>query len=349
MSRAARVLALVIAILGLSSTANAGAEVKLDREFLAGLVEKLPPTPFKKDGQYHGSARSYRLVAIDPKARRFVVACEVTGEFRPPMAAALRKSEPLPKPDATDTPGWRSFTFDVTASVRVEPGPDGAPRFSVDVDEVKRRELEGAAGVLAKVLGTLFDDIVTKVADGKAATMSAKLNAKMLKQVESFKQYGVFCGIDYAPDSVVVHFDVTRFKSEGIAGYVYAEPSASAGTVPLHRYFREWPGDHFYTTDAPPSVLPGYTYEGIACHVLNHAEPGSVPLERWRRPRESIYITHPADPQPLYRYGNRPGAFAVRLISTPNQGPYHPSLPQFIDPRSGLHFYSTHPHAEFAK
>jgi hypothetical protein len=347
MSRAS--LALVIAILGLASTADAGAEVKLDRDFIAGLVEKLPPTPFKKDGQYHGSARSYRLVAIDPKARRFVVACEVTGEFRPPMGAALRKSEPQPKPEATNTPGWRSFTFDVTASVRVEPGPDGAPRFAVDVDEVKRRELEGAAGVLAKVLGKLFDDLVTRVADGKAATMSAKLNAKMLKQVESFKQYGVFCGIDYAPEAVVVHFDVTRFKSEGIVGYVYAEPppSASAGTVPLHRYFREWPGDHFFTTDPPPSVLPGYRYEGIACHVLNHAEPGSVPLERWRRPRESIYIVHPADPQPLYRFGYRPEAIAfyVYLDAKPGTVPLY----RFIDPRSGLHFYSTHPHAEFAK
>jgi hypothetical protein len=347
MSRAVLATSLILAILilGISPTANAGAEVKLDRDFLAGLIEKLPPTPFKKDGQYHGSVRSYRLLGIDPKARRFLVACEVSGEFRPPVAAALRRSEPAPKPEATDTPGWRTFAFDVKASVKVEPGPDGTPRFAVDVDEVKRRELEGAAGVLAKVLGTLFDDAVTKVADGKAATLSAKLNSKMIQQVESFKQYGVFCGIDYGADAVVLRFDVTRFKSEGIVGYVYAE--ASPGSVPLHRYVRAWPGDHFYTTDTPPNGLPGYTYEGVACHVLDHPEPGSVPLERWRRPRESLYITHPADPQSLIRQGYRPETIAFYVY--PDAKPGTVPLYRFVDPHTGLHFYTTHPHAEFAK
>jgi hypothetical protein len=338
-------IVLVIATCGISSTARAGAEVKLDRDFIAGLIEKLPPTPFKKDGQYHGSARSYRLVGIDPKGRRFLVACEVGGEFRAPVGAALRRSEPAPKAEATNTPGWRSFTFDVTASVKVEPGSDGTPKFAVDVEEVKRRELEGAAGVLAKVLGKLFDDVVTKAADGKAATMSAKLNAKMLKQVESFKQYGVFCGIDYASDAVVLRFDVTRFKSEGIVGYVYAEPEP--GTVPLYRYLRAGFGDHFYTTDTPPSGPPGYVYEGVACHVLNHSEPGAVALERWRRPRESLYITHPVDSLPLTRQGYRPEAIAYYVYPDPKPGtvPFY----RFVDPRSGIHFYTLHPHAEFAK
>ena len=241
--------------------ARAGAEVKLDRDFLSGLVEKLPPAPFQKAGQYHGSARNFRLVAIDPKGRRFIVACEVSGEFRPPVATALRIPDPPSTPVARNPdaqrPGWRSFAFDVRASVRVEPGVDGTPKFAVEVDEVKRRELDGAAGLLAKVLGKLFDDIVTKVADGKAATMSAKLNARVLKQVEAFKQYGVFCAIEYSPDDVVLRFDVTRLKSEGVAGYVFGTPEP--GTTPLYRFVRPTVGDHFFTINPEAQGVPPVT------------------------------------------------------------------------------------------
>ena len=154
-----------------AQSARAAAEVKLDRDFLNGLVEKLPPAPFAKAGQYRGSAHAFRLAAIDPKKRRFVVACEVSGEFRPPIAGAIRRAvttpsdsrpPPPPTPASGAEPGWKSFAFDVRASVGAEPGPDGAPRFSVDVDEVKRRDLEGVAQrrPLAKVLGRHFDGIV---------------------------------------------------------------------------------------------------------------------------------------------------------------------------------------------
>jgi hypothetical protein len=341
--------AVVMAIGSAATKARAGAEVKLDRDFLSGLVEKLPPAPFKKDGQYHGSARNFRLVAIDPKGRRFLVACEVGGKFRPPVATALRlpdrSSQPQAKGTEAETPGWRSFTFDVKAAVHVEPGPDGTPTFAVDVEEVKRRELDGAAGLLAKVLGKLFDDIVTKVADGKAATMSAKLNAKMLKQVEAFKQYGVFCEIDYSPDAVVLRFDVTRLKAEGVAGHVFGAPAP--GTTPLFRFARPAFGDRYYTTDPQPQGLPGYVYEGIACHVLGAPAPGSIPLERWRRPRECFYVTPPADARALGRMGYHFETVACHVYpeAKPGTVPFY----RFVDPKNGVHFYTTHPHAEFLK
>ena len=61
--------------------ARAVTEVRLDKDFLAGIVEKLPPSPFEKKGQYRGTVHSYRLLAIDPKARRFLAACQVEGQF----------------------------------------------------------------------------------------------------------------------------------------------------------------------------------------------------------------------------------------------------------------------------
>ena len=286
--------------------------MKLDRDFISGIVEKLPPTQFKKDGQYHGSARSFRLVAIDPKGRRFIVSCEVTGEFRAPIAKALGKSGAMPKNDATDTPGWRSFAFDVRASVKVEPGRDGAPKFAVDVDEVKQRA-RWRAGVFAKMLGKVFDEAVTKLADGRAATMSGKLNDKMLKQVEAFKKYGVFQEIEYAADGIVLRFDVTRLKSDGIAGYVYAEPAP--GTVPFHRYKRPRWGDHFYTTDGSISSQTGYIYEKVACHVLDHPAPGTLPLEHWRRPAK---VTTSPTPTP------RPSPGWV-IIPSPSPATFTPS------------------------
>ena len=73
-----------------SGAARAAAEVKLDKDFIAGLIEKLPEAKFSKDGQYRGAARKFRLDAIDPVKRRFIVGCEVSGEFRPPIAGALR-------------------------------------------------------------------------------------------------------------------------------------------------------------------------------------------------------------------------------------------------------------------
>ena len=333
-----------------SSLARAGAEVKLDREFIAGLVEKLPPVPIQKEGQYRGNARAFRLLAIDPKMRRFMVACEVAGEFRPPIAQALRlpSAKPFGKPGETDTPGWRSFTFDVRAGVHVEPGLDGAPRFQVDVEEVKRRDMEGIAGALARILGRYFDDLVTQIAAGKAALLSDKVNARLQSKLASFQQYGVFCGIDYAPDHVTLTFDVTRLRSEGIVGYVFTEPTL--GTVPLYRFVRPRPGDHYYTTSPEPSGVPGYVFEKVVCHVLDGPRPGSVPLLRWRSRRECLYVVAGDMTMLTYtlgRLGYRPEGIACHIFAQPQPGAS--ALYRFVDPRTGLHFYSTHPHAEFLK
>lgn len=341
---------LATAVLALPAPARGAAEVKLDRDFIAGLVEKLPPAPFSRAGQYRGSARGFRLVAIDPQKRRFVVACEVAGEFRPPIAGAIRRavtppSDSRPPPALSGEPGWKSFAFDVRASVRAEPGPDGVPRFWVDVDEVKRRELEGVAGGLARVLGRHFDGIVTRVADGKAATMNAKLNEKLQKKVDAFKEYGVLREVAYLPDQVVLTFDVTKYKSEGVAGHVFPVPQP--GTLPLHRWVRPGPNDHFYTTSPhPPAGHPYYVYESVACHVFPTPQPGTVPLHRWRGPREWFYTTS-ADGEHTDRVGYRPEAVACHVFPTAQPGTV--PLYRFVDPRTGVHFYTTHPHAEFAK
>jgi hypothetical protein len=331
---------LVLVWSGFNGIANA-AEVRLDRDFISGVLEKLPPATFAKEGQYHGSARSFRLAGIDPKGRRLRVACEVGGEFRQPITAALKKGE--------SAGGWKAFTFDVTFAVRAEPGPDGAPRFGVDVEEVRRRELEGVAGLLAKVLGRHFDQIVTQVADGKADALSRRINAQILKRIEGFKQYGVLREIAYTTDEVVLVFDVTRLKSEGAIGLVYAAPAA--GTVPLYRWARPRRGDHFYTTSPEAGQLPalGYVYQGICCYVPDRPGPNTLPLSRWRGPREWFYTTDTHGDN-LFRLGFRPEAVACQVIA-PDTPPPAGAVPfyRFVDPRTGVHFYTTHPHAEFAK
>jgi hypothetical protein len=352
--------ALALAIILRPGPVQAAAEVKLDREFLGGLIEKLPPAPFAKEGQYRGSVRGFRLAGIDPKTRRLLVACEVAGEFRPPIAGAIRRAvtppgssaikpqpvRPKPLPPKPGDSGWKAFTFDVRAAVRAEPGSDGAPRFWVDIEEVKRREIEGAAGVLAKVLGRHFDQLVTQIADGKAALLNAKLNAQVLKKVAAFKEFGVLREVDYAPDQLVLHFDVTRFKSEGIACYVFGE--AKPGTVPLYRWFRPHVGDRIYTTS--PQALGGHPYflfEGIACHVFGTPQPGTVPLQQWRRAGDTFYTTNTADGINLARNGYRPELVACHVFPGPQPGAV--PLYRFVDSRIGVHFYSTHPHAEFLK
>ena len=154
-------------------------EVKLDKEFLAGIVEKLPPNPFEKKGQYRGKAHSYRLLAIDSKRRRFLAACQLEGEFRPPVTGPV--SERISRSE-DHTQGMRKFRFEVTAGVNIEAGPDSLPRFRVDVEEVKKAELEGIAGLLAKLLGKFFDEMVTQIADGRASLLSQKLNSEVLKR-----------------------------------------------------------------------------------------------------------------------------------------------------------------------
>lgn len=326
----------------LPGIAFAEAEVKFDRDFLAGVVEKLPPAPFAKEGQYRGSARKFRLAGIDPKGRRLLIGCEVAGEFRAPLAVALKAA---PRPDDD----WRAFTFDVKVAVRVEAGPEGTPRFAVEVVEVKRRDLEGAAGGLAKVLGRFFDDLVTKVAAGKVAGMNAKLNGEILKRAGALTEYGVLRAIDYAEDAIVLRFDVTRLKAEGILGHV--RESAGPGLVPLRRWYHPRRGDHDYATtrDATDLLAHGYVDEGIACYVPEGPGPGVVTVYCWRSRRERLFTTDITG-EGLARLGYRPESPAFHVFD-PAAPPPLGTQPfyRFVDPRHGLHFYTTHPHAEFAK
>jgi hypothetical protein len=319
----------------------AGAEVKLDKDYLAGLVAKLPPLPFQNPGKARGTAYDYRLTAIDPRGRRFLVACLVEGEYRPPISGPLGRRD--------DDGNWRRFRFEVELSINVEPAGDGTPRFKIVVDEVRRKELEGLAGTLAKLLGKYFDDIVTRVAAGKANQLSGKLNAEIVKRVAAFKEYGVFTGIDYTPALVVLHFEMTRFKSEGIAGYVYAPGTAEGappGTVPLYRAVHPRLGAHFYTIHREEAAARGFQIEGIACHVFDRPLQQTVALYRWGRPRDGFYTTA-RDGEGCFRLGYRLEGIVCFLYpgASPGTVPFY----RFVDPRTGHHFYSVHPHAEFAR
>ena len=316
-------------------------EVRLDKDFLAGIVEKLPPSPFEKKGQYRGTVHSYRLLAIDTKRRRFLSSCQVEGEFRPPVTGPV--SERISRSE-DHTPGLRKFRFEITAGVNIEAGPDSIPRFRVDVEEVKKAELEGIAGLLAKLLGKFFDDMVTQLADGRASLLSQKLNSEVVKRSAVFKQYGAFCGIDYTPDQVILRFDLTRFKSEGIVGYVFSTPQP--GTIPLYRWFDRRVGSHEFTTSPGGPDRPYMVNEGIVCYVFDRAVPGAVPLYGWHSRKDHLYTTA-ADGEGVFRKGYGPSgvAFFVYSASSPGAVPLY----RFIDPRRGLHFFTTHPHAEFAK
>jgi hypothetical protein len=327
--------------------AEASAEIKLDRDFLSGVIAKLPPAPFAKEGRYRGNVDGYRLLAIDPKSRRFVAACQVAGEFRSPLASAAAAAGREPKgapasPPAADE--WRAFRFDVRVGVNIEPGGDGTPRFRVDVEDVKRRELEGFAGALAAVLGKSFDDLVTQVVEGKASKLNERLNGEIIKRVKAFQDYGLFYAIDYGSSYVVLHFDVARFTPDGIAGYVFPDPRP--GAVPLYRWAHRRRPVHVYSIN--PFMPDRHLFKPaeVACYVFAHPEPGSVPLRRWRRGPDFFYTTA-KDNEGAYRRGYRPEGVACHIYPDPRPGTV--PLFRFVEPRTGLHYYSRDSHADFGK
>ncbi len=58
-------------------------------------------------------------------------------------------------------------------------------------------------------------------------------------------------------------------------------PVPGVPTVPLYRLFAHTTGIHFYTTDVNrklEAMGAGWTFEGIAAHVLNQQDTGTVPL-----------------------------------------------------------------------
>ncbi|MDG3007471.1 hypothetical protein [Paludisphaera mucosa] len=324
-----------------SVPARAATEIKLEKGYLAGVVEKLPPNRFDQDGKYRGSVHSYRLVGIDPRMRKLLAAFTAEGEYRPPASGPIGENAARAK-DHVD--GWRKFRFEIKASVNIEAGLDGSPKFRVDVDEVKRTELEGVAGLLAKLLGKQFDAIATQVVDGKAESVNQKLNAELLKRAAMFKDYGVLCGLDYAPEFVVLRFDLTRLDRQGQLGYVYAEPRP--GALPLHRWMNVRTGGHRYTLSETIDVGGAFTAEGVACYVPAAETPGAVPVELLRGRIDHLYTTDAKSEHIRPRLYRTEGV-AFHVLSAPAEGAV--PLYRFFDAKRGLHFYTTHPHAEFAK
>jgi hypothetical protein len=338
-----RILAGVLAVAALlaDQPGQAAAEIKLGKDFLGGIVEKLPPTTFDKTDKYRGTVHSYRLVAIDPQTRRFLIACQIEGEFRPPVTGPI--SERVGRSPQTP-PGWRKFRFDVKARVNIEPGADGAPRFRIEIDEVKKRDLDGFSGVLAKILGQYFDELVTQIASGRASRLNKRLNDEILKRVSVFREYGVFQRIDYSPSEVVLHFDLTRFRSEGIVGHVFVEQRP--GTVPLYRWLHPQDGSHYYTTFPNAPDRPNSVSEGISCHIYDHPVPATAALYCWRNRRDDLFTMSDTG-ENAARNGYRPYGIAGYIHRDPLPGTA--PLYRFYDPVRHQHFYTLHPNAEFAK
>ena len=330
-----------LAVLHHGRPGHASAEVKLDKDFINGIITKLPSTFFNKADKYRGTVHSYRLIAIEPRTRRFLIACQIEGEFHPPVTGPI--SERVGRSPQTPQ-GWRKFRFDVKARVNVEPGIDGAPRFRIEIDEVKKRELDGFSGVVAKFLGQYFDELVTQLASGRASRLNNRLNDEIKKRVSLFKEYGVFRAIDYAPSEVVLHFDLTRFRSEGITGYVFADERP--GTVPLYRWFHPRDGSHYYTIQPNAPDRPNSVSEGISCHVYDHPVAEVVPFYHWRSRRDDLY-TLSGEGENAGQAGYWPQGIAGYIYRDLKPGTV--ALYRFYDPSRHQHFYPLHPNAEFAK
>ena len=174
------------------------------------------------------------------------------------------------------------------AFVNIEPSLDGAPRFRIEIDEVKKRELDGFSGVVARFLGQYFDELVTQLASGRASRLNNRLNDEIKKRVTLFKEYGVFRAIDYRSTEVVLHFDVSRFRSEGIAGYVFSVEQP--GTVPfIGGYIR---GMAPITTRS--AQRPGPAQFGQRWHFVLRLRPpcrGNSPAFPLANRRDDFYTT----------------------------------------------------------
>jgi len=271
----------------------------------------------------------------------FLVDCQIEGEFRPPVTGPI--SERVGRSSDTSE-GWRKFRFDIKAKVNLEPGPSSAPHFRIEIDEVKRREIDGFSGVIAKLLGQYFDELVTQIVSGRASKLNRKLNDEIMKRITVFKEYGVLCGVDYAQTAVVLHFDVTRFRLEGITGYVFA--GAQPETVPLHRWLHPRDGSHYYTFVPSAPDRPNSVSDGICCHVFDHLVPDATAIYRWRAAHDELY-TASLNGEGSRRGGFRPQGIAFYVYKDPKPGTI--PLYRFYDPARHQHFYTTHPHAEFAK
>jgi hypothetical protein len=317
------------------------AELRLAKGYLASVIEKLPPRPFEKADKYKGTVHTFRLGAIDPQSRQVRVSCQIEGDFHARLSGPIT-NRVARNPSTPD--GWRHFRFEVSARVNVEPGAEGIPRFKIDIDEVKRKELDGVSGLLASALGGIFDDLVTQIADGRASRLSGKLNEEIARRVGIFQDFGILQSVDYQPDALTVRFDVTRLRAEGITGYVFAQPQA--GTVPLYRWFHPVDKSHLYTINPGPPPRPKYVAEGVACHVFDQPGSNTRPVYHGSNGSDHLY----GEREEIRRakaHNYQPLGVAFHVFAQPQPGTV--PLYRFFDPLHRQHFYTTHQHAEFAK
>ena len=86
--------------------------------------------------------------------------------------------------------------------------------------------------------------------------------------------------------------------------------------------------------------------DGIAGYVPDASEPGAKPIYAFRGRLDNFYTPDPQNERIRPRL-LRPEGVAFHVLAEARDGAV--PLYRFFDERRGLHFYTTHPHAEFAK
>ena len=176
-------------------------------------------------------------------------------------------------------------------------------------------------GFVAKFLGQYFDELVTQLASGRASRLNKRLNDEILEaRRRCSRNTACFERIDYTPSEVILHFDLTRFRAEGIAGYVFA--ATRPGTVPLYRWLHPRDGSHYYTTVPNAPDRPNSVSEGISCHIYDHPVAGNSRTLSLAQPaRRPFTRLSPTAKMPA-RVGYRHYGIAGYILSrSTNRGP----------------------------
>lgn len=111
--------------------------------------------------------------------------------------------------------------------------------------------------------------------------LEAMVSAQAVQTVPLYRLYGpghFYTTSKAEHDSAA---ETKRYKSEGIAGYVYA--SSQPGTVELRRFVKETANGtrHYYATtrtEFSVALNDGYKSEGACCWILKEAANGAVPF-----------------------------------------------------------------------
>ena len=126
-------------------------------------------------------------------------------------------------------------------------------------------------------------------------------------------------------------------------------PPTAPGEVPVYRVSNHNTNEHIYTTD-PNEVATllqsgQYTFEGATFEVGAQPGQGLVPLYRCIRPNGMHFLTT----SPPQQFGPSAGQIEHRLgyIATQDQQNLRP-LFAWMNPDTGLGFYTTDPNGEYA-